>query len=219
MSREMLEKKEVATNPIKEKDGGCFTRFTLIERVRDKNNEDAWREFVEYYKNFIYILLKHFNVDNNDIDDLMQIVQLKLWNGIANYQKHKNNAKFRTWLGTVVRNAVYTFNKAQSKHYSKRVNDNFNDLEFLVGDNDENQLELVIENEWKNYITTLAMENIKQFFSGNAIEVFMMTVRGHSVEEISEKLKIKIESIYVLRNRVKERLFQEVKYLRRELEF
>ncbi|UDQ98605.1 sigma-70 family RNA polymerase sigma factor [Lentisphaerota bacterium WC36G] len=197
----------------------CMTRITLIERVRDKNDEESWQEFVEYYKNFIFILLKHFSVGDNDIDDLMQIVQLKLWNGISNYQQHKNNAKFRTWLGTVVRNVVFTYNKSQSKHYNQRVGDDLNDLEFLLEHKNEDQFEQIIEHEWKNYITTLAMENIKEFFSGKAIDVFTMTVKGLSADEIAQKLQMKVESVYVLRNRVKERLFQEVKYLRRELEF
>jgi RNA polymerase sigma-70 factor (ECF subfamily) len=46
-------------------------------------------------------------VSTSDFDDLVQNVLLKLWRNIASYNPEK--ARFRTWLGVVVRNAVKTF--------------------------------------------------------------------------------------------------------------
>lgn len=45
------------------------------------------------------------NVSTSDFDDLVQNALLKLWRSISSYDSTKG--KFRSWLGVVVRNAVY----------------------------------------------------------------------------------------------------------------
>ena len=55
-------------------------------------------------------------------------------------------------------------------------------------------------------------------FTGNAFEVFALTLEGKSVEEISSELGLRTDSIYVLRNRVKGRLQREIQQLRHDLE-
>ena len=62
------------------------------------------------------------------------------------------------------------------------------------------------------------MERIKEVFTGNAFEVFALTLEGKSVEEISSELGLRTDSIYVLRNRVKGRLQREIQQLRHDLE-
>ena len=59
---------------------------------------------------------------------------------------------------------------------------------------------------------------MKEVFTGNAFEVFALTLEGKSVEEISSELGLRKDSIYVLRNRVKGRLQREIQQLRHDLE-
>ena len=74
------------------------------------------------------------------------------------------------------------------------------------------------EREWRVYITNLAMANIEQFFSGKAIEVFKLSIKGKSTQEISEELEIKMDTVYILKNRVKKRLTEEIKQLKVQFE-
>ena len=80
------------------------------------------------------------------------------------------------------------------------------------------EVEKQIEEEWRNYLVKVAMERIKEVFTGKAFEVFGLTLEGKSAEEISEDLGLRIDSIYVLRNRVKGRLQHEIQQLRHDLE-
>ena len=63
------------------------------------------------------------------------------------------------------------------------------------------------------------MRDWKKFFSGKAIEVFKLSSKGMSSSEISSELDIPVNTVYVLRNRVKVRLMSEMKNLRQSLEF
>ena len=63
------------------------------------------------------------------------------------------------------------------------------------------------------------IEHLKKFFSGKAIEVFQLSSKGMESAEISKKLDIPANTVYVLRNRVKVRLMSEMKSLRQSIEF
>jgi len=56
-------------------------------------------------------------------------------------------------------------------------------------------------------------------FSGNAIEVFLLSLEGETSENISTQLGLSKESVYVLKHRVKKRFTEEVILLRREMEY
>ena len=75
-----------------------------------------------------------------------------------------------------------------------------------------------MEHEWEIHLTNLALENIAPLFTGKAVDAFRMTLAGKSVEEIAKALDLKDNSVYRLKNRVKERLILEIKHLREELE-
>ena len=79
-------------------------------------------------------------------------------------------------------------------------------------------IEHIAEREWEIHLKNMALENIEPLFSGKAVEVFKLSLTGMSVEEIASKLELKENSVYRLKNRVKERLIQEIIHLREELE-
>ena len=83
----------------------------------------------------------------------------------------------------------------------------------------ETQIEKIIEEEWVSHLTSLAMKSVTKVFTGQAVEVFKMSLEGKGKKEIAETLDINEESVFVLRSRVKARLKKEIKKLRDEIEF
>ena len=60
---------------------------------------------------------------------------------------------------------------------------------------------------------------MESFFSGKAMQVFLMTMENKPIEEIAEELDMTKGSIYVVRNRVRERFKLEMQELVRILDF
>ncbi|MDB4570793.1 helix-turn-helix domain-containing protein, partial [Akkermansiaceae bacterium] len=58
----------------------------------------------------------------------------------------------------------------------------------------------------------------REAFSGNAVEVFTMSLSGHSVENTAKQLGIKTNTVYILKHRVKTMLLREIQILKRDLE-
>jgi RNA polymerase sigma factor (sigma-70 family) len=200
-----------------DKDGGRLddewkTRKTLVERARDPNDSDAWDEFTSYYRGFIRILLIKLQVPEDDINDISQDVMVKLWQSLPEMEQGRNQAKFRTWMGVVIRNVVYT-------HGTQTASRRRRDAQAAKPDLEPPDLESIIENEWRQHLIDLVIERLKASFSGKAMEVFSMTLDGKSVDQIATSLDLNKDSVYVLRNRVNSRFRKEVRQLRTHLEF
>ena len=80
------------------------------------------------------------------------------------------------------------------------------------------EIEEIAEKEWRIYISNLAMQNIKKIFSGNAIEAFELSMKEIPGEEIASTLGVALDSVYMLKSRVKKRLIEEIKMLKEQYE-
>lgn len=190
-----------------------MTRKSLILRAKDPQDPQAWVEFVQYYERFIYYVLRRMNVSSSDLDDLVQNVLLKLWRGIQGYDSSK--ARFRTWLGIVVRNAVYD-HFSDTKRRRELIGQEQEVLQML--EESSSEIEQRIEQEWAGYVTRLAMERIEKLFSVEAVKSFTMSHAGTPADEIASQLNLAVDSVYTLKSRVKARFIAEIKAVIGELE-
>ena len=188
------------------------TRKSLLIRASDPNDHEAFEEFVYYYKNFISMVFAKLGVSESQSGDLLQDLLLKLWKDIGKFDSDRKNSNFRGWLSVVIRHEVYHFYKK-----NKRENEALANIP-LTSQN-ESEVDKLIEEEWKAYVTNLAISKLQEHFDGNAMKIFQMTLAGKSGSEIAETLQMAENSVYVIRSRVKARFQSEVRQLRSYLEY
>lgn len=187
------------------------TRQTLIARARDPSDSQAWDEFVHYYAGFIRMVLVQLHTPPDDLDDLGQTILLKLWQSLSTVELGRDHARFRTWLGTVIRNTFLA-------HCSQAASRKRRETSAAVANVVPPDIEALIESEWRKHIIALVMKRLHASFSGKAMDVFMMTLDGKSVDDIASALELTKDSVYVLRNRVQSRFRKEARQLRSHLE-
>ena len=191
------------------------TSYTLLQRAHDTDDDEAWDRFVVHYRRFIIYILREIGVSDNDLDDLTQQILIGLTRNLPKYDRTRSS--FRTWLGTVVRNAATShFRKLQCRPVD--AYDMGDELPFRGVLQQPAEIEQLIENEWATYIASQAMAQVREAFKGQAIEAFEMGLDGRSAAEIAEVTGLSVASVYTLRKRVKKRLFIEVRALTAELE-
>ena len=193
------------------------TRQTLIQRMQETQDEQSWEEFLQAYQPYIQAIVRNMKISEHDADDIVQQVMLKVWKNIAAIENDPNK-RFRSWLSTVTANCVKDFvrkRKLDAARLEKAAQDNT--LAYLDAIRLPD-IEDIAERRWGVHVFNLALERIDGLFSGKAIQVFLLSLEGVSVEEIAERMELKENSVYRLKNRVKERLALEIKQLREELE-
>lgn len=193
------------------------TRATLIQRVQNQQDEQSWEEFVHVYRRYIYAIIRSMNISEHDTEDILQQVLINLWNSLPKMDYNKIN-RFRSWLSTVTKNCVTDFIRKRTREAKRLEKAGQDDTLTYLKSIRLPEIDSIAEREWEIHLTNIALENIEPLFSGKAVDAFRLTLKGKSVEEIAQALDLKENSVYRLKNRVKERLIQEIRHLREELE-
>ncbi len=178
------------------------------------NDEQAWAELEQHYRRFIYYILNGMGVAADDIDDVTQQVMISLTKDISGYDRSR--ARFRTWFGTVIRNAALAY--FREKRNRKKCIERFIEEQEPDSNLQIPEIDSHIEREWAVYVSNLAMERVQEVFKGQAIEVFKLGLDGLSAEEIAQKTGLSVASVYTLKKRVKRRLYLEIRACVAELE-
>ncbi len=87
------------------------TRASLLLRLRDSQDHEAWVEFVEIYEPAIYRQLRKCGLQDADTRELTQELFVAVNRHIATWEPAKERGSFRGWLRRVARNLVINWMK------------------------------------------------------------------------------------------------------------
>ena len=190
------------------------TRETLLEKIRNKHDDESWEDFVYYYRKFIYIICRRMNLNHHDTEEIVQKVLLISWNKLPDFV-YDDKKNFRGWLCHLTKNCVRDFYRVISRHNTKiekaAAAESHNEITALP------DIEQIAEEEWTTYIASMALMNIKDKFSDKVIEVFKKLKNGESPAAVSEEMDIPRNTIAVYKKRVIAKLREEIKRLNHEL--
>jgi hypothetical protein len=82
------------------------TPASLLERLRQPGERQAWDRFVDLYTPLIYSWTCRMGLQANDAADLVQEVFIVLWHKMAEF-RYDPQRSFRAWLRTVMVNKAH----------------------------------------------------------------------------------------------------------------
>ena len=74
------------------------TRDSLILRLKDRADQEAWGEFLEIYGPLVYRLAAAKGLQHADAEDVVQQVCSSVARAVDRWQPDAKRARFRTWL-------------------------------------------------------------------------------------------------------------------------
>src|SRR5262245_51653629 len=90
-----------------------LTRASLLLRLRDPGDAEAWREFVELYTPLVYGYARKQGLQEADASDLCQDVLGAVVGAVGRLEYDPARGAFRNWLFTVVRRKLTDWRRNQ----------------------------------------------------------------------------------------------------------
>jgi RNA polymerase sigma-70 factor (ECF subfamily) len=181
------------------------TRPSLLVRLRDPRDGDAWREFVDLYVPVIYGYLRKQGLQDADAVDLTQDVLGAVAGAISRLEYDRGRGAFRTWLFTVVRRKLSNWRRAQ-KHRPRGSGDSAAQqlLEQWPGPRGE---EAGWEAEWEDRLFAWACGQVRRDVTATTWQAFWRTaMEGQPGKQVAADLGLSVVAVYRARSRVLARL-------------
>src|SRR6478672_2130057 len=91
------------------------TRLSLIVRLRDPADAEAWRTFIDVYAPAVFAFAKRNGLQAADASDITQEVCRNVSNAMRSFQYDADRGRFRGWLFGVVRNQLKMFRRTLAR--------------------------------------------------------------------------------------------------------
>lgn len=187
------------------------TRLSLLLRIRDSSDAEAWAVFVRIYGPLVHRYGLRHGLQDADAADLVQDVLREITRCIGRFDYDPSLGKFRSWLLTVARYSLSRMRRLKTRQASGTGDSRM--LHELNSLPDENQApDAFWEEEYEQRLFEWAAEEVRPQVKPQTWDAFWMTaVECRSPDEVADRLGMKVGSVYVAKNRILNRLRNKIR--------
>lgn len=188
------------------------TSMTLLLRVQEIEDSDAWGRFVERYAPQVFAWCRRHKLQDSDAADVTQEVLTKLVRTMRSFAYDSSRGSFRGWLKTVTQNAIRDL-IAQSRKQGRGAGDTLTAklLEQISDDTASAELEERITAQYERELLEEAGIHVQARVKPKTWSAYHMTaVDQKTPADAAQSLNLPVSEIYVAKSRVIKMLREEV---------
>ncbi|MCA9007329.1 MAG: sigma-70 family RNA polymerase sigma factor [Planctomycetaceae bacterium] len=197
------------------KDRPPQTRPSLLIRLRNADDADAWDQFVELYAPLLYGFFRSRGLQDADAADVTQDVFHGVSFGVERFHYDPQRGTFRSWLYAIARNKLNDFLAARQRQTEARGDSTALELlhELPAADIDAERW----EREYNERVFAWAAECVQRQVDENTWQAFWRAaVLGESGQAVADALQMSVGAVYVAKSRVIKRLKLKVEEIEGE---
>jgi RNA polymerase sigma-70 factor (ECF subfamily) len=182
------------------------TRASLIDRLRDEEDRDAWNEVLAIYGPLVFRMALRQGLQRADAEDVVQQVFTAIFQSVERWLEQSERGRFRNWLIGIGRNiALNMLNRKPKGGIGVGGTEGHDMLDRLKAAEDELASDFDIE--YQREVYRWAAQRVQADVDPKTWEAFRMThVEGVSISEATKRLGVGVGQVYVARSRVMQRL-------------
>ena len=184
---------------------GPETRKSMLVRLRDPLQDEAWSEFVTIYEPLIYRLARNKGIQHSDAEDLTQEVFAVVGQAIERFDPDSGLGSFRGWLFRITRNLMLNFLTRQKGPRGTGDTAMMDMLEQQASADVETTS--MFRMEYQREVFRWAAEQSRPQFNPETWRAFWLTgVEGEAIEDVARVLGKTPGAVRIARCRVLARL-------------
>jgi RNA polymerase sigma-70 factor (ECF subfamily) len=191
------------------------TRQTLLLRVRNHADQDAWKEFDKLYRQLLVAVALKRGLQPDDAENLAQDVMLKVTKAMPRFEYDpEGKGRFRSWLFTIAYREIVSFQRKQKRQPRGSGADDVRDM---LEEQPSREQEDEFEREYRQHLFTAALRKVREEVQPIAYDVFCRAMLDNkSNDEIAKEFNINYQQVANHKHRVLQKLCDHVRYLGEE---
>ena len=183
------------------------TRPSLILRLQNHQDVQAWSEFTQIYEPLVFRMARQLGMQHADAVEARQEVMLHLANVVERWEP-KVGGSFRGWLHRVARNVMLRYLEKLNRHPRASADSRIHAiLNELPGEEPTDIYDL----EFQRQAFAWATQRVREQVGESTWQAFWQTfVEQKTADATAKQLGMSRGNVYVARSRVMKRLRDEV---------
>ena len=212
-------------------DSLLHTRATLLERLRNWEDQTSWQQFFDTYWGLIYGVARRTGLNDAEAQDVVQETMAAVARHMPSFRYNPAIGSFKAWLlkmthwritdqlrkrkpgavpqGTATATATVT--AATATATGAVAIDNLIDPASL-------SLDAIWEAEWEKNLLQAALASVKRKIDPEKFQIFDFYVNKEwPAEKVAESFGTSAENVHLIKHRITRLLKEEVKRLEKEM--
>lgn len=176
------------------------TRASLLIRVRNPADSQAWEEFVALYRPLLVRYARARGLDANDAEDVAQHCLAAIAQKISAFRYDRQRGRFRSWLRRIVNNHVSNLLRRHRERLAETH-------DFERPQQREESPDEAWEKIWLEEHLKYCMKQVRTQLTPHTFEAFhRVAIEGWPVEKVCAALGMSANQVYLAKSRVTRRL-------------
>jgi RNA polymerase sigma factor (sigma-70 family) len=193
------------------------TRHSLIERLRDLDDQPSWREFFDTYWKLIYGAAIRAGLNDQEAEDVVQETVIGVARKMPEFQYHPDVCSFKGWLMHVTRCRIadrFRRRRTQNVPLAAPRADTTADIALNLPDPAADVLEGIWNEEWQKNIVDVALERVRRRSNPEHYQIFHLhAIKGLGVRDVARLTGASLPKVYVTYHRIAKLVKAEVRRL------
>lgn len=182
------------------------TNTYLLEGLQNPDNQVVWQEFVDRYRPLLIKYARRLGLKEADAQDASQQTMIAFCTAYQQGKYDREKGRLRIWLFGIARNQVMNMHR-RGKHKEVQVADDSDQTNFFARQKDENELEKIWEEEWRDAVLRQCLGEVRKEVDAKTIEAFeLFAWKGTPAQEVAEQLGMTANAVFIAKHRVMKRI-------------
>jgi RNA polymerase sigma factor (sigma-70 family) len=198
------------------------TRATLIQRLKNWQDQSSWQDFFETYWHLIYGVAVKRGLTKPEAQDVVQETMIAVAKHMPAFRYNPTIGSFKAWLLNMTRWRIADqLRKRQPLVVCLELKD-----ETSLGDKKADgemdlamsDLEKVWDDEWEKNLLEVAVTKARRHLDPKQYQIFDFCVNKEwKPERVAKAFAISIDQVYMAKHRVAELIKGEIERLKKEM--
>ncbi len=197
------------------------TRATLIQRLKNWQDEASWQDFFDTYWKLILGVAIKSGLNQAEAEDVVQETMFSVAKRMPHFKYDPAIGSFKAWLLNLVRWRILDQLRKRgplfARHPHPEHGASAHDTHPMA-DPASQALERMWDEEWEKNLFEAAITVVKRRLDPQRYQIFDLYVnKGWPPEKVAHTLDIPIDHVYLAKHRITEMIKKEVKRLEQEM--
>jgi RNA polymerase sigma factor (sigma-70 family) len=200
-------------------DEAIRTRATLLNRMKNWNDQSSWQEFFDLYWRLIYGVARKAGLSDPEAQDVVQESMISVAKHMATFKYDPGAGTFKAWLLTLTRWRIVDQFRKRGPVAPRESSDDPARTAMIekIADEKIPDWNAIWEEDWNKTVLDAAMARVQRRLAPKKFQIFDFYVkREWPPEKVAKIFKVTTNQVYLVKNRVTEMLRDEFRRLEQE---